>query len=201
MSGVPARRGRPRSVAAETAVLEATYRLLATQGLAATSIDAIARQSRVSKMTIYKWWPRREVLLVDAFLRRAGLMLPFPPAGSALARLQAHVAAYAAALAGEFGRVQLAVIAECITSTGSAAEFADRYLRVRRELGIDIIRSGQQAGGIRGDVPAAELYDRLYGTLFYQSSFGLRAVTPAHAGSLTSGLLEATSSLSEGQGR
>jgi len=183
------RRGRPRSLAAEQAVLEATYRLLAGHGLAATSIDAIARESRVSKMTIYKWWPRREALLVDAFLRQAGLLLPFAPDGAPLARLRAHAAAYATALAAEFGRVQLAVIAECISGTGSAAEFAERYLRIRREIGVGIIGAGQADGSIRADTPAAELYDRLYGTLFYQSSFGLRPVTPAYARGLVGALL------------
>lgn len=182
------RRGRPRSATAEVAVLEATYRLLASQGLAAASIDAIARESHVSKMTIYKWWPRREALLVDAFLRQAGLLLPFPPEGEPLAVLRAHAGAYAIALAGEFGRVQLAVVAECITSTGSAAEFTERYLRQRRDLGIDIIQKGQRGGGIGADAPAAELYDRLYGTLFYQSTFGLRPITAAHAQSMVDAL-------------
>ena len=189
MSEAAPRRGRPRSATAEVAVLEATYRLLAAQGLGATSIDAIARESRVSKMTIYKWWPRREALLVDAFLRQAGLLLPFQAEGEPLAVMRAHAAAYATALAGEFGRVQLAVISECISSTGSAAEFAERYLWVRRDLGIDIIRAGQDGNGIRADTPAAELYDRVYGTLFYQSTFGLHAMTPAHANWLVTSLL------------
>ena len=188
MSDAP-RRGRPRSVAAEVAVLETTYRLLVEHGLAATSIDAIARESRVSKMTICKWWPRREALLVDAFLRQAGLLLPFASEGPPLAGMCAHAAAYAEALAGEFGRVQLAVIAECITGTGSAAEFATRHLSIRRDLGVGIIGQGQQDGSIRDDTAAGELYDRLYGTLFYQSSFSLRPVHAAHARRLVGAIM------------
>ena len=92
-------------------------------------------------------------------------------------------------LAGEFGRVQLAVIAECITSTGSAAAFAERYLRQRRDLGVAVITAGQLQGSIRADTPASELYDRLYGTLFYQSSFGLRPITPSHARAMVDALL------------
>lgn len=194
MSEAPTRRGRPRSAAAEVAVLETTYRLLATQGLAATSIDGIARESRVSKMTIYKWWPRREALLVDAFLRQAEMLLPFDPDGEPLAVLSAHAAAYATALGGEFGRVQLAVVAECITTTGCAKLFAERYLRQRRDLGIAVIQSGQEAGGIRADTPAADLYDRVYGTLFYQSSFGAGPVTPSQARGLVESLLSPSGS-------
>jgi AcrR family transcriptional regulator len=57
------RRGRPRSAETTNAILQSAYTLMATTGLAATSIDAVARHSNVSKMTIYKWWPSREALL------------------------------------------------------------------------------------------------------------------------------------------
>ena len=84
----PSRRGRPRSTAAEIAILDAAYGLLGSQGLAAATVDAIARASRVSKMTVYKWWPSREALLIDAFLRHASLMLPLSEEGDPVATLQ-----------------------------------------------------------------------------------------------------------------
>src|SRR6185503_4423234 len=65
------RRGRPRSTETTNAILQSAYTLMAATGLAATSIDAVARHSNVSKMTIYKWWPSREALLIDAFLNHA----------------------------------------------------------------------------------------------------------------------------------
>src|SRR6188508_2942733 len=125
------RRGRPRSTETTNAILQSAYTLMATTGLAATSIDAVARDSNVSKMTIYKWWPSREALLIDAFLHHASLMLPLPTTGAPAERLRSHAGAYAKALQGEFGKVQLAVISECISNTGSAEIFYDRYLRYR----------------------------------------------------------------------
>ena len=127
------RRGRPRSAETTNAILQSAYTLMATTGLAATSIDAVARHSNVSKMTIYKWWPSREALLIDAFLNHASLMLPLPTTGTPADRLRSHAAAYAKALQGEFGRVQLAVISECISNTGSAEIFYERYLRYRQD--------------------------------------------------------------------
>src|ERR1700761_9462480 len=109
-----ARRGRPRSIDTTNAILQSAYALMATTGLAATSIDAVARHSNVSKMTIYKWWPSREALLIDAFLNQASVLLPLSDTGDAAMRLRRHVAAYAEALVDEFGRVQLAVISECV---------------------------------------------------------------------------------------
>lgn len=185
----PARRGRPRSLETEAAILETAYRLAASEGLSATTVDAVARESQVSKMTIYKWWPSREALLIDAFLRQASRMLPLPDQGDPLAILREHAAAYAEALNDDFGRVQLAVIAECVSKTGTAALFLERYLEERRGLALKVIRRGQKEGRFRQDEPATELYDRIYGTLFYQSLFGLRRVTPDHARALVESVL------------
>ncbi|WGD53708.1 TetR/AcrR family transcriptional regulator C-terminal ligand-binding domain-containing protein [Bradyrhizobium sp. CB1650] len=180
------RRGRPRSVETTNAILDSAYTLMAATGLAATTIDAVARHSSVSKMTIYKWWPSREALLIDAFLHHAAQMLPLPPAtsGTPVARTRRHAAAYAEALQGEFGKVQLAVISECISKTGSAELFYARYLQFRRDALVEMIAAGQADGSILADGPAEDLYDAIYGSLFYRYIFGIAPVTPAYARSL-----------------
>jgi AcrR family transcriptional regulator len=186
----PARRGRPRSLETADAILESAYRMMASDGLAATSIEAIARDSGVSKMTIYKWWPSREALLIDAFLREASTMLAFAEGGEPVARLVKHVAAYVLALNGDFGKVQLAVIAECIAGTGSAKIFSERYLELRRDMALQIIRDGQKDGSIVASETAGDLYDRIYGTLFYQSVFGFRVLTADYARKLVKTVLQ-----------
>lgn len=180
------RRGRPRSIETSNAILESAYTLMATTGLAATTIDAIARHSSVSKMTIYKWWPSREALLIDAFLHHAAQMLPLPPAssGSPAARARRHAAAYAEALQGEFGKVQLAVVSECISKTGSAELFYARYLQFRRDALVGMIAAGQGDGSIMAEGPPEDLYDAIYGSLFYRYVFGIAPLTPAYARSL-----------------
>jgi len=187
------RRGRPRSVATTNAVLQSAYALMATTGLAATSIDAVARASGVSKMTIYKWWPSREALLIDAFLNHASPMLPLPMplplAGTPANRLRRHASAYAEALQGEFGRVQLAVISECISKTGSAEIFYERYLRYRRTALVELIAAGQQDGSIGAAGAPGDLFDAIYGSLFYRYIFGIKPISPAQARNLVDTLL------------
>lgn len=180
------RRGRPRSIETSSAILESAYVLMASTGLAATTIDAVARHSGVSKMTIYKWWPSREALLIDAFLRHAAQMLPLPPvsSGSPAARARRHAAAYAEALQGEFGKVQLAVISECISKTGSAELFYARYLQFRRDALVEMITAGQNDGSVLAEGPAEDLYDAIYGSLFYRYVFGITPITPAYARNL-----------------
>jgi AcrR family transcriptional regulator len=185
----PVRRGRPRSAETEQAILESAYRMMASEGLAATSIDAVARHSGVSKMTIYKWWPTREALLIDAFLRQAESKLPLPGSGDAPTRLKHHASAYVAALNSDFGKVQLAVIADCIAATGSAKIFSERYLAIRRDMVVNIIKAGQDDASIGATEAAGDLYDRIYGTLFYQYVFGFRALTKDYAEKLVSSVL------------
>ncbi|WP_159994333.1 TetR/AcrR family transcriptional regulator [Roseomonas sp. 18066] len=170
---LPAARGRPRSAATTAAILQAAYALMAGQGLAATTIDAVARAAQVSKMTIYKWWPSREPLLIDAFLHHAAATLPLAREGHGAARIRAHVADYIAALDSDLGRVQLAVIAECIAQSGSAASFFARYLSHRRAALAQIIAEGQADGSIARRAAPEAIYDALYGGLFYRHLFGI----------------------------
>lgn len=183
------RRGRPRSAETTNAILQSAYTLMATTGLAATSIDAVARDSNVSKMTIYKWWPSREALLIDAFLHQASLMLPLPATGTPADRLRSHAGAYAKALQGEFGKVQLAVISECISNTGSAEIFYERYLQYRRTALIELIAAGRQDGSIGATGAPEDLYDAIYGSLFYRYVFGIKPISPGQARNLVDTLL------------
>jgi AcrR family transcriptional regulator len=60
-----ARGRRPRSARAHDQVLEAAVKLFAARGIDATSMDAIAESSGVSKATIYKHWPDKDALCVE----------------------------------------------------------------------------------------------------------------------------------------
>ncbi|MFI9624412.1 TetR/AcrR family transcriptional regulator [Streptomyces sp. NPDC052042] len=60
------RRGRPRSAAAERAILDAVVGLLESgEPLACLSIERIARTAGVGKATIYRRWSGKEELFVD----------------------------------------------------------------------------------------------------------------------------------------
>lgn len=64
---------RPRSKEAHDRVLRAALELFGERGIDATSMDAIAQTSSVSKATIYNHWTNKEVLLMDVMLMVNGL--------------------------------------------------------------------------------------------------------------------------------
>ncbi len=65
------RPGRPRSERARQAILRAAADLLLDEGTAQVSMDAVAERAGVSKATIYRWWPSKERLALDALLEWA----------------------------------------------------------------------------------------------------------------------------------
>ena len=188
-AAAPRRAGRPRSESAALAVLDAAYRLTAEAGLKGATMQAIATASGVSRMTVYKWWKSRLHLLIDAYLRQATLLLPIsetePPADA----IRAHALHYLRALQGDFGRVQMSVLAECLAETGDSRVFVDRYLSIRRTLGLRVIRRGQDDGSIAAQAPAEQLYDQLYGTIFYRYQFHLPGLDAAFVNRLVSSVL------------
>src|ERR1700755_3646937 len=77
------RPGRPRSQQSRAAVLRATSELTREVGLRAMTTDDIAARSGTSKATIYKWWPNKYAVAVEAFLSEMAVESPDPDTGSA----------------------------------------------------------------------------------------------------------------------
>ncbi|MBB4855748.1 AcrR family transcriptional regulator [Mycobacteroides chelonae] len=65
-SAFPIRQGRPRSEKSRLAILAATLELVEQKGLSALTIEAVAQRAGVGKATIYRWWPSRIALIVEA---------------------------------------------------------------------------------------------------------------------------------------
>src|SRR3982074_3148364 len=107
-----ARRGRPRSERSRKAILEAAFTLLLEHGLNAVSMDAVAERAGASKATIYRWWPSKALLALDALFRQ---MEPGRPeaydTGSLAGDLRALIVPWVQQLASRpYGRVIAALL-------------------------------------------------------------------------------------------
>jgi AcrR family transcriptional regulator len=65
--------GRPRSEEAHQAILDATLSLLAEVGFSALTVEGVATRAGVGKATIYRRWPSKLPLVVEAFGQLPGL--------------------------------------------------------------------------------------------------------------------------------
>jgi len=61
--------GRPRSKRSEEAIIRATTALLADERYASITVSKVAARARASKSTIYRRWPTKEHLVIEAFNR------------------------------------------------------------------------------------------------------------------------------------
>lgn len=163
-------RGRKRSSEAEKAILDAAYDLLLREGLQATTVEAIASRAKVSKATIYKWWPNRASVIMSAFLREARYALPYPEeleAKSIFDRLNTMAMEFH----GAIGSMICALIAEGQSDPEIAQAFRDGYVLARRQQGIELVKRAIAKKLIRKADPDAVL-DLLYAPLYYRLLVG-----------------------------
>ena len=59
-------RGRPRDEEARNRILASALALLEDLGFSNVTMDAIAERAAASKATIYRWWPNKAAVLVEA---------------------------------------------------------------------------------------------------------------------------------------
>lgn len=101
--GDPPRPGRPRDDARDVVILESTLELLADVGYERLTMDAVAAHARASKATIYRRWPGKAQLVVDALRRRVDAHAELPDQASLRADLLEAVRHTCAKIAGVDG--------------------------------------------------------------------------------------------------
>ncbi len=62
--------GRPRSEASRAALLDAAYWLVVRRGYDAVTAAAIAKAAGAGKQTLYRWWPSKGRIVLEAFLAK-----------------------------------------------------------------------------------------------------------------------------------
>ena len=105
-------RGRPRNQAAHQAILEATLKLVSGKGFRAITMDQIAREAAVGKMTLYRRWPTKASLVMEALLELIGPQTDFPPAQRAIDRLRSQLHLQAKIFRSRSGTLIRSLLAE-----------------------------------------------------------------------------------------
>ena len=165
-----------RSEASRKAVLQAAMDLLGEQppgpvSLQKLSIEGIARQAGVSKMTIYRWWPNKAALVIDSFLDNHVAQTPVEDAGPALEALRHHLVSVARVYAGPEGRLVAQLVAECQFDPATLQEFKQRFWQGREQAVTRLIARAMQEGTLRSVVAAGEVAEMLYAPIYFRLLF------------------------------
>ncbi|MEV6597812.1 TetR/AcrR family transcriptional regulator C-terminal ligand-binding domain-containing protein [Actinoplanes sp. NPDC051346] len=143
--------GRPRDARAAEAILDAVTALLAEgQSADAISIEAVATRAAVGKATIYRRWPNKEALLIDAVGRMKG-PLPVLAGTSVRDDLIMLVASGRNPRMEQYGRVTACLIPEMVKSPEMHAVF-QAVIEPRRNVMREVLRRGITSGELRSDL-------------------------------------------------
>jgi AcrR family transcriptional regulator len=166
-------RGRPRSEKASQAILAAAADLLLENGLAAVSMDAVAARAGVSKATIYRWWPTKETLALDALYHEWAVVPPARDTGSLRSDLLSQLRPWVR-LAGQrpYGRAIAALVSEAQTDPEFAREYRARFVEPRRDQVRTILRRAIDRGEIPAGTKIEVAVDLLYGPVYHRLLHG-----------------------------
>ena len=156
-------RGRQRSEESEDAILTATICLLKEKLLRDITIEEIARKAGVGKATIYKWWPTKAYVALDAFLRKMHQMVPTPNTGSAERDFKEQLNSLIAFYTGPVGHIFGQFLAEGQSDKEFASLFRERFWKPRREAVGVIFDRGVQRGEIDHNLDRELVLDLVYG--------------------------------------
>jgi AcrR family transcriptional regulator len=140
------------------------------------SVNEIAAAAGVGKMTIYRHWPNKAAVVMDALLELIGPQTEFPPAGSALESLRRQLDLQAAFFRSSRGNLIRSLVAEAQSDPELAAAFRDRWLRPRRELVRQNLKAAILEGSLRGDFNIETAINQLYGSLYYRLLLSSEAI-------------------------
>ncbi|RDI58992.1 TetR/AcrR family transcriptional regulator [Nocardia pseudobrasiliensis] len=171
-TGRTAHRGNryQRSEKARRAVLHAIDDLLVERGFAGLTIEGIAARAGVAKQTIYRWWPSKTEILLDAFTDDAAQHLTPPDSGDLGEDLRIHLHNLAEFLTtSDAGAVFRALIGQAQHDPEVATKLRTDHLGHQR----DRERLPLQRALARGELPPETdidfLVDQLVGPIYYRA--------------------------------
>jgi AcrR family transcriptional regulator len=173
--------GRPRSEKSRKAILDATRKLLTHMPLSELSIEAIAKKAKVGKTTIYRWWPNKASVAMEAFLEQPGVHNIMPTTSTSSEAVQKQLESLIRQLRGQNGRIIAGIIAESQSSNEVLDLLYEKFLKERIEPLYVQIEEGKKNGEFRPTIDTDIALDMLVGPLFLRVLSGEHGIDSVFA--------------------
>ncbi|MFH9120523.1 TetR/AcrR family transcriptional regulator [Streptomyces globisporus] len=187
-----------RSDRSRRAIHDAALALVTEVGYRRTTIEGIAARAGVGKQTIYRWWPSKAAVLMDAFLDLAGRSAEgagsggeaqsdeaaqgIPDTGDLVADLKLVLRATVDELNDPVLEAPTrALTAEGIVDAKLGAEFVHKLLDPQLALYVTRLRAAQEAGDVRAGVDPRMALELLIGPLMHRWLLRTLPLTHAYA--------------------
>jgi AcrR family transcriptional regulator len=158
-----------RNERSRQAILRVARELCVEVGFHKLSIEGIAARAGVGKQTIYRWWPSKGAVRLEALGTSIQLPVEFPDSGDVITDLRAQMRG----LVGQFIRPDfMALYTGLIGAAQSDAELAhtlfEHGVKMRSEAARRRLERAQEDHQLRTDVSLDDVIELLYGAFYYR---------------------------------
>jgi len=158
-----------RRESSRLAILDAVLALCREEGYAGLSIEAIAARAGVGKQTIYRWWPSKGAVLLEALDREAAGWAAFPDTGDLVADVRTTIGDVVRFQADpDLGPPFAALIAEAQQDPTIGPLLQERFFRPRRAPLVARLRRAQEAGQLPATLDVEAVLEVVFGALFHR---------------------------------
>ncbi len=175
----PAPNPELRNATSHQAILDATFELAVSKGYGKLTIEAIAAKAGVGKQTIYRWWPSKGAIALEAINDQIGSATDFPDTGDIAADLKTQVTALSRMFAGDVGCVYRGVIAEAQHDPKLMQNVRDTFVEPRQTNASKRLEVAIRAGQIRDDLSPLVMTNLIYGPVYLRFLLGVGDVLDA----------------------
>ena len=180
---------RSRSARSHRAILAATNELLLESGYTALTIEGVAARARVGKATVYRWWPSKAALVIEAITQGGAAALATADTGSLRDDLIYAVKHVIGVLTDSTTKIIPAMTADLVRDPAIAEIFRDQLLRPRRSAVAAMIHRAVDRGELSPNVDVALILDVCVGAVFYRIVVSGEPITDPFAARLIDLLL------------
>ena len=178
-----------RSERARTAIVDAAWDLCREQSYARVTMDGIASRAGVGKTTIYRWWPSKTAVILDAMMARTAPAVAFAETGDPVADLRTWLRRIATMLADPNAGPVIAGLAGSLQHDPALAQaWHERVYLPTRAASLRRVHSLQEAGLLQDDDPEI-VADLLYAPMWFRLLLGGGNPSPEHADAIVTAVL------------
>jgi AcrR family transcriptional regulator len=182
--------GRPRDTQRKALVLASALEIVESEGIAGLTFESIAAHSGVGRPMLYRWWPNKAAILLEALLAETASAAPYRDTGNIHDDLRTHATAYAQFLKGPHGNAYRALFAEAQRDEETATALREQLIEPRREQTRIALRRGIERKQLRADINIEAAIDQLYAPIIYRLLLGHQPIDKANIKALVTQTIE-----------